>query len=141
MPSNEEWDKLYRFADGTSGTGSPYDSKTAGRFLKATSGWNSGGNGTDKYGFSALPGGYGYSNGTFYDVGTYSRWWSSSENNSDDAYYRDIVLKPPLKNSNYYGNGQLGSIWCAAPAPKAKNSNYYGNGKSHLYSVRCLQDM
>jgi len=118
LPSNEEWDKLYRFADGTSGTGSPYDSKTAGRFLKATSGWNSGGNGTDKYGFSALPGGYGYSNGTFYDVGTYGRWWSSSKNSSDDAYFRDIVLQIKVT------------------APKVT----LGNGKSRLYSVRCLQD-
>jgi len=32
----------------------------AGKSLKATSGWNNSGNGTDDFGFSALPGGYGY---------------------------------------------------------------------------------
>ncbi|MDR0515832.1 MAG: hypothetical protein LBH25_02175 [Fibromonadaceae bacterium] len=39
LPSNEEWDKLYRFADGTSGTESPYKSKTAGKYLKSREGW------------------------------------------------------------------------------------------------------
>ncbi|MDR0516273.1 MAG: hypothetical protein LBH25_04440 [Fibromonadaceae bacterium] len=61
LPSNEEWDKLYRFADGTSGTESPYKSKTAGKYLKSKEGWNDdygkSGNGLDVFGFSALPGG------------------------------------------------------------------------------------
>jgi uncharacterized protein (TIGR02145 family) len=65
LPSNEEWDKLYRFADGTNGTESPYESEMAGKYLKAKSGWNDdeekSGNGEDKFGFSALPGGYSYS--------------------------------------------------------------------------------
>ena len=30
LPKNEDWDKLYRFADSTSGTDSPYISSTAG---------------------------------------------------------------------------------------------------------------
>ena len=36
--------------------------------LKSTSGWNGGINGTDLYGFNALPGGYGYlsNNGVFF---------------------------------------------------------------------------
>ena len=62
IPSNDDWDKLYRYADGTdgtSGTGGPYDSPTAGAKLKAESGWNSNGGGTDEFGFSALPGGDG----------------------------------------------------------------------------------
>ncbi|MDR2582032.1 MAG: fibrobacter succinogenes major paralogous domain-containing protein [Fibromonadaceae bacterium] len=57
LPSNAEWDILYRTADGTSGEQSPYKSETAGKYLKATSGWNSSGNGEDYYGFAALPGG------------------------------------------------------------------------------------
>ena len=40
---------------------------------------DNGGNGTDDFGFSALPGGYRYdSDGTFYDAGLYGYWWSSS---------------------------------------------------------------
>jgi uncharacterized protein (TIGR02145 family) len=42
LPSNAEWDRLSRYADGTS---------------KATSGWEPYRNGTDAYGFVALSGG------------------------------------------------------------------------------------
>jgi len=121
IPSNSDWDKLYRYADGTSGTSSPYDSPTAGRYLKATSGWNSyngaSGNGTDQFGFSALPGGDGSSSGSFYGVGYYGYWWSASEGegNSNYAFNRHI----------YYDSES--AFWV----------NY---GKSGLYSVRCLQD-
>jgi uncharacterized protein (TIGR02145 family) len=81
LPSNEEWDRLYRYADGTNGTSSPYNSPTAGKYLKATSGWYSNGNGEDTYGFAALPEGSG-------NASTYGRWWSASEYNSVGAYSR-----------------------------------------------------
>ena len=42
--------------------------------LKAKSGWNSNGNGTDNFGFSALPGGYGLSGGLFSNVGYIGNW-------------------------------------------------------------------
>jgi uncharacterized protein (TIGR02145 family) len=47
LPNFKEWDKLYRFADGNKGTESPYNSKTAGKYLKANGGWNEDGNGTE----------------------------------------------------------------------------------------------
>jgi uncharacterized protein (TIGR02145 family) len=47
LPSNAEWDKLFRFVDGDNGTESPYVSETAGKYLKAKSGWNGDGNGTE----------------------------------------------------------------------------------------------
>jgi uncharacterized protein (TIGR02145 family) len=60
LPSKEEWDKLYRYADGDKGTESPYKSETAGKYLKSKEGWNNDEgkscNGEDTYGFSALPG-------------------------------------------------------------------------------------
>jgi uncharacterized protein (TIGR02145 family) len=115
LPSNAEWDKLFRFVDGDKGTESPYDSETAGKYLKATSGWNKDGNGTDKYGFSALPGGYGYSDGSFDDVGDDGGWWSASEYDSYNAYYRFMY---------YNGDG----------------AGWDGNFKYGLFSVRCLQD-
>jgi uncharacterized protein (TIGR02145 family) len=77
LPNNAEWDKLYRSADGTSGTESPYTSKTAGKYLKAADGWN----GTDKFGFSALPGG-GFQ--------VSADWWSSSESSGNYANLRII---------------------------------------------------
>jgi len=115
IPSNADWDKLMRYVDGNTGTSSPYDSPTAGKYLKSASGWNSGGNGTDKYGFSALPGGYGDSDGSFYGVGSIGYWWSASENLSSGAYLR--------------GMGYSSEI-----------AGYSSYGKSYLQSVRCLQD-
>jgi uncharacterized protein (TIGR02145 family) len=51
-----------------------------GKKLKSTTGWLNNGNGTDEYGFSALPAGVGsvYS-GDFYEAGYFCGWWSSTE--------------------------------------------------------------
>jgi uncharacterized protein (TIGR02145 family) len=53
LPSKEEWETLH------SAVVSIADSKpsTEGALLKSTSGWNRSGNGTDAFGFSALPAG------------------------------------------------------------------------------------
>jgi len=119
LPSNDEWDILYRYADGTGGTDGPYESETAGRYLKAKSGWNDyeekPGNGEDKFGFAALPGGSGYSYGVFYDIGYDGYWWSSNEHTNYNAYSRRI----------YYYNDY--AIW------------YYGD-RNFLHSVRCVKD-
>jgi len=53
--------------------------------LKATYGWNE--NGTDSYGFSALPGGVGYSNGSFGRLGSMSSWWSATNNGTNALAY------------------------------------------------------
>jgi len=105
LPSKEEWT-----IDGYVG------GETAGKKLKSKSGWNGDGNGTDNYGFSAPPGGYGRSDDSFDSFGIGGYWWSSaSELNSDDAYYRSI---------GYDGD----------------NANWFSNAKSLLFSVRCVQD-
>ena len=59
-----------------------------GTQLKSTYGWYNGGNGTDDFGFSALPGGHrSYSNGYFYFAGSGGHWWSSSPSGGS-AWYR-----------------------------------------------------
>ena len=78
LPSKEEWNALSNFAEGE---------KIAGKHLKAKDCWNSNGNGQDTYGFAAFPGGYGHSDGSFYDIGKYCIWWSSSECGSSKAYH------------------------------------------------------
>jgi uncharacterized protein (TIGR02145 family) len=119
LPGNAEWDKLYRYADGTSGTKSPYRSQTAGKYLKSKEGWNDFGgksdNGTDIYGFSALPGGFGSSGGNFYFVGNRGDWWSSTEGISGYAYYRVM---------DYY----------------IEYAGWDYSGKYGLFSVRCVKD-
>ncbi|MDR2595410.1 MAG: hypothetical protein LBC87_11630 [Fibromonadaceae bacterium] len=124
LPSNAEWDILYRHVeDGKSGKNTPYAnySETAGKFLKATSGWKDyeekSGNGNDKFGFSALPGGYGHSDSKFRDVGYEGGWWSSSEDERENYFAYCHVI--------YYNGG------------KANSAKMF---KNILYSVRCIQD-
>jgi len=115
LPKNAEWDKLYHSADGTSGTESPYKSKTAGKYLKFTSGWDRNGNGTDKFGFSALPGGFAYedlqSNIRFRFIGTDGNWWSSTSNN-DNVYWTTINNRDDYTNFQEDKKGSYMSVRC-----------------------------
>jgi len=81
LPSDKEWQELVDFAGGE---------KIAGKKLKATSGWVENGNGTDEYGFAALPGGYCRTNGMFQFVGSFGGWLSSTEENSENVFYRNV---------------------------------------------------
>jgi uncharacterized protein (TIGR02145 family) len=113
IPNDDDWNVLMDNVGGFS---------TAGKHLKAQSGWNpySGIENLDTYGFSALPGGLGYSDGSFGNVGNNGYWWSASEYewDSDHAYNR-------IMHYNYDFGGI--AIWL----------NDY---KSYLFSVRCVQD-
>jgi uncharacterized protein (TIGR02145 family) len=119
LPNNAEWDRLYRYADSTSDTKSPYSSKMAGKFLKAKSGWNDNGrvsgSGEDIYGFSALPVGLGSSNGGFSNAGNSSYWWSASDINANYANFRYML---------YFSDGAL----------------YNNSNKLFLFSIRCVRD-
>jgi uncharacterized protein (TIGR02145 family) len=117
IPSNADWNTLMKYVNPNCTDNS--HCTDAGTKLKAKSGWNTGNDdyipGTDEFGFSALPGGYGRSDGDFYDVGNYGYWWSSSEYSSNFAYRRRMGYYYEYVYYDYYG-------------------------KSLLFSVRCLQD-
>ena len=72
VPTHQEWEDLeaHLAANGHSG----YE----GTALKSTSGWNDNGNGTDDFGFGALPGGDRSFDGFFGGKGYECYWWSSS---------------------------------------------------------------
>jgi len=114
IPSDGEWGALIKFINPTCSLTSDCD--FAGMLLKATSGWNSN-NGTDAYGFAALPGSGGYSDGKFDNVGHYGDWWAASESKASNAYGR--------------------CIGCDSNIDRVKRVN---DNKSYLRSVRCLQD-
>ena len=78
LPNNAEWNSLFTAVGGKS---------VAGKNLRSTSSWNSSGNGADAFSFSALPAGHMYDNGTYSGEGNYAYFWSSTEVNSDVAYY------------------------------------------------------
>jgi len=106
LPSNAEWTTLTNFVG----------SSTAGKKLKAKNDWNNNGNGTDEFGFSALPGGGGYLDGSFCCVGYDSNWWTSTGNNEQAyAYYWNMH-----SNDNY--------------------ADWKGGVNGNLFSVRCVKD-
>lgn len=61
------------------------DSSTAGKMLKSTIGWEDDCNGTDDFGFSALPAGDRSNSGLFFR-GFEAHFWSSTEGDSSYAY-------------------------------------------------------
>jgi uncharacterized protein (TIGR02145 family) len=85
LPSDAEWTELMNYLG---------DEGYAGRectVLKAREGWVNDGNGTDNYGFSALPGGGRYSLINNYDgLGQSGRFWSSTEASDTTAWYRSF---------------------------------------------------
>ena len=109
VPTDDDWTALetYLGANGHSGA--------EGTALKSTSGWNDSGNGTDDFGFSALPGGYRYYYyGNFLHAAYRGYWWSSSPNGGS-AWFRSLYDSNPAINRGSY-------------APR------FG------FSVRCLRD-
>jgi uncharacterized protein (TIGR02145 family) len=115
LPSSEEWDALFEAV----GVG------VAGKALKAKRGWDNKGNGTDDYGFSALPGGSWYSSasrppgGYNNDIGDDGNWWTASK--SDGEGYKNAAF---YLNMNRY------------------DENIGGGDRSidNMYSVRCAGD-
>ncbi len=106
LPTQTEWNTLFAAVGGSS---------TAGTKLKSTTGWNSSGNGTDAYSFSALPAGFRFDSGNYNFEGDVAYFWSSTEYNSDLAYRMGL---------NY----------------SLDNAYLYDDIKSFGYSVRCVKD-
>jgi len=106
IPTDKEWTMLTDYLGGDS---------IAGAKMKRRSGWKNNGNGTNASGFAGLPGGYRSYDGYFSNVGANGYWWSSSESDTYDAWYRYLYSN----NGNVY-----------------RSSAYKQNG----FSVRCLRD-
>jgi uncharacterized protein (TIGR02145 family) len=116
LPSREEWGALVKAAGG----------EAAGKALKSKSGWKYegeidddderiDGNGTDRFGFSAKPGGYREYGGGYYQINEgRGYWWTSTEYGKDYAYYWEM----------YYGD----------KVDEDKTLRRFG------YSVRCVGD-
>jgi len=102
LPTRKDWNNLVNIAGGN----------VAGTKLKSKEPyWN----GTDKFGFSALPGGARWRNGNFSHVGNNGLWWGDPEDRNGIAYRRGM-------GSDY---DDMGEAW---------GSNSDG------FSVRCVQD-
>lgn len=109
IPTDAEWTTLTTYLGGES---------IAGGKLKeeGTTHWYSPNTeATDEYGFTALPGGCRDYSGNFANLGSFGPWWSSSEYNTYNGWYRSM----------YYGSGNV-------------DRNYFE--KSFGFSIRCIKD-
>ena len=110
LPSDSEWKELEIFlgmspsdADRTGWRGYGPEAEV-GRKLKATSGWMNDGNGTNDYGFNAIPGGHFYVNAfSFLRAGF---WWTSTAITPTSAmprkldyYYDEVYRNGRMKHS------------------------------------------
>ncbi len=94
---------------------------SVGYALKSTYGWEDtyygkSGNGSDAFGFGALPTGSRLSDGTFYEVHNSAVFWNSTEYAADFAYQRHLYYNYPDLSSKSY------------------------HFKNNAYSVRCVKD-
>ena len=90
VPTDGEWTDLENHISSQGFSG------TEGTALKSTYGWSNSGNGTDDFGFSALPGGYrSLYGGLFYHAGSYGYWWSSSPSGGN-AWFRYLSRSSPV---------------------------------------------
>lgn len=109
IPTKAEWNTLLSMTGG-------------GTNIKATSGWGSfngqDGNGTDAYGFAALPGGGGNLEGNFFGTGDTGYLWGNS--GSGSGAYTLIV---------YHLNGNITNTLGSEALPRAS-----------FFSVRCIKD-
>jgi uncharacterized protein (TIGR02145 family) len=109
VPEKEEWELLREFLG---------DTITGGNGLKetGTEHWASQNKGTDNSsGFSALPSGIRYFEGTFSSINTFTSFWSATETGQNKQWYLSL----------YYGDAsvQMSSI-----------------SKKCGFSVRCVKD-
>jgi uncharacterized protein (TIGR02145 family) len=107
VPDETEWNVLIDSLGG---------SDVAGGLLKETdiAHWNSPNTGaTNETGFTANPGGFRISSGTFYDIGYYGYWWTNSGLSNSTAKtigmsYNDTSVK----NIYYFDNTNGLSVRC-----------------------------
>ena len=97
----------------------------AGAALKAKDGWFKKGNGTDDFGFNALPAGYRgaisksddgtISGGKFDGIGGYAYFWSAdedAENPESNAYYMFLAFNSKSASVNSFSKNDLRSVRC-----------------------------
>ena len=120
VPTDTEWTNLIQFIDPTaSAMGEGIQSTSAGGKLKSigTTYWNTPNISADNSsGFSALPGGYRNSDGSFYSIRGAAIFWSA------DGFEVTTALNRKLNNDDRY-------VY-----------RYYSYNKSVGSSVRCLRD-
>jgi uncharacterized protein (TIGR02145 family) len=122
VPTDEEWTTLTDYLISL-GIGYGENVTFIAKALAATSGWAPDGTaghvGNDQTsnnstGFSAIPGGFRYSNGTYTQIGEMAAWWSSTEFNVINIYAwgRYLVFNSSEGYKNYLNKQSGWSVRC-----------------------------
>lgn len=67
--------------------------------------------GTNDFGFTALPGGYIY-NGTSYEIGNHTMFWTTTNNTSTTAWYRELVHDAGTVSRHYWPKQDYMGLRC-----------------------------
>jgi uncharacterized protein (TIGR02145 family) len=123
VPSDAEWFQMENFVDPT--INDPAQTGDRGTVaaikLKSKNGWGEGGNGTDNFGFSALPGGYrSDSHGEFHYYYSLGFLWSSTSNKTE-TINESVAFNRRIQFDN-------------SAAGISRGVNYLREG----YSIRCI---
>lgn len=108
LPDSLDFAKLMEQVGGPSQTGDA---------LKATDGWFKKGNGSDAFGFKALPAGYRGAvyegeGGAYEGIGGYAYFWSATETLDGLAYYLFLDFSSKAAGLNAFGKGDSRSVRC-----------------------------
>ena len=112
LPDSTEFQTLFDYVGGDLDNGMK---------LRSSSGWNNNRNGSDAYGFSALPAGGRMLNGEYADLGEDASFWSSSLSSGFSNYGDYLML--------YDGNGGTRAY-----------GGVGGRIMEYGHSVRCIQN-
>ncbi|MCA0447306.1 MAG: fibrobacter succinogenes major paralogous domain-containing protein [Bacteroidetes bacterium] len=100
VPTVEDWKALTEYIGGKN---------FGGTRLKSTAGWERKGNGTDEYGFKALPGGDRDGNSSrYYQLGLFGEWWTSTNVRSDKPISISMSHSYPTINFNNQNDMKTG---------------------------------
>ncbi len=116
IPTDGEWKKLEAYMglntselNSTEWRGSELQ---LGDALKSTWGWYLNGEGNNKSGMSALPGGFRYSYHGYFSLGESCYFWTDTQYNSGYAYYRKLDYSSSAIERDYYLKSTGYSIRC-----------------------------
>ena len=119
LPDLSEWRTLFATVGGQT---------TAGKSLKSQTGWFAGGNGTDSYGFAALPAGDKDFMGTYGISEKNAYFWSSTEVDSNNVYY--VNLRSGKDNAymlDDFKHGRQISVRCIKDRRETKDDRRENN--------------
>lgn len=109
LPSDAEWKILTTYLGGERHAGGKMKQSGTNDWLEPNEEAN------NISGFSGLPAGIRFGNGSFDNLGKNGRWWSTTENTSTYAWYRYL----------YYDNGEVRRSF---------------NWKNYGFSIRCVKN-